>query len=467
MTEISPTFSPEILAARVEAQERLLGTGALFEDAQGRPVLPEVSVGSAAEDDGAAEDDLLDALPGSAGLDADGESNRAGVNGNALGLFVPLENPGGVALDSFYRRLRALADGSGGAGDKVRIVIYGASHTQADIYTSYLRYYLQRRFGNGGRGFVPLAKANRWHRQPNLRIDNADGVVVLHAQRRDAPEDGAFGLMGLMARASSRRDWLRIGVQDAQDTSDHGSAYELHYLLQPDGGKLQVNVDGRGRGTLDTRGEAQRAAFHRFELDPGAHEFEIRPKGRGDVVVFGVTVENDRSGIVIDTLGISGTRASNMLRWNEAVWAESIARRDPALVMFAYGTNEATDEDQPIGAYASQLRQVLQRFRTAVPKANCLLIGPGDFPRKAGEDEWVERPRVQQIIDVQREVAWEMGCGFWDALAFMGGVGSMHLWATSEPQMASRDHIHFTRRGYVRLGMALTDALMVDYDQAD
>ena len=47
----------------------------------------------------------------------------------------------------------------------------------------------------------------------------------------------------------------------------------------------------------------------------------------------------------------------------------------------------------------------------------------------------------------------------------MGGPNTMHTWATSKPQMASRDHIHLTKRGYVRMGMALTDALMVGYDR--
>ena len=59
-----------------------------------------------------------------------------------------------------------------------------------------------------------------------------------------------------------------------------------------------------------------------------------------------------------------------------------------------------------------------------------------------------------------------MGCGFWDALAFMGGAGSMHVWATSQPPMAKKDHIHLTRRGYVRMGMALTDALMASFENA-
>ncbi|TPV93864.1 MAG: hypothetical protein B7733_18310 [Myxococcales bacterium FL481] len=459
---VGPVYTAEILAARVRAQTRLLGADKLFEDAQGQVVLPWSAPKTAPVASGSAS--LLDAMPGSAGLDAQGTPTRASVNGNALGVFVPIESGDGVALDGFYRRLRALAAGRARPGDKVRVLVYGASHTQADIYTSYLRYYLQQRFGNGGRGFVSLAKANRWHRPPNLRIDNADGVVVLHAQRRSAPDIGAYGLMGLRAEVSGRRDWLRIEPRDATDISDHGSMYELHYLVQPEGGKLALHVDGAARGVVETHGEQQRAAFYSVALEPGPHAIEVRPKGRGSAVVYGVTIENDRAGVVVDTLGISGTRASNMLRWDESAWAESISHRDPALFVLAYGTNEATDRDQPIDAYEAQLRRVLQRFQTAVPDASCLLVGPGDFPRKAGEKEWVERPRVQQIIEVQRNLAEELGCGFWDALAFMGGVGSMHLWATSKPQMAAGDHIHFTRRGYVRMGMALTDALMVDYD---
>ena len=87
-------------------------------------------------------------------------------------------------------------------------------------------------------------------------------------------------------------------------------------------------------------------------------------------------------------------------------------------------------------------------------------------PRELEEGVWVVRPRLLQIVQVQRDVAWEQGCAFWDGMAFMGGVGSMHTWATSKPRMASRDHIHFTRRGYVRMGMAIADALMVEFDDA-
>jgi hypothetical protein len=67
-------------------------------------------------------------------------------------------------------------------------------------------------------------------------------------------------------------------------------------------------------------------------------------------------------------------------------------------------------------------------------------------------------------VQVQARVASEMGCGFWDTLAFMGGELSMVQWAHAVPPMAKSDLVHLTRRGYVRMGMALTDALMLDFD---
>src|SRR5690606_7454781 len=134
------------------------------------------------------------------------------------------------------------------------------------------------------------------------------------------------------------------------------------------------------------------------------------------------------------------------------------------LVTFAYGTNEATDADRSIDSYEAGLREVIAKVQRVAPKAACLLMGPGDFPMPGEGGSWMPRPRVSEIIEVQRAVAADMGCAFWDARAFMGGEMSMTRWAASDPPMARDDHIHFTRRGYVRLGMGLVDAMMVAFD---
>ncbi len=470
--EVLPAFTPEALAARFDAQRALLGEESLFEDADGRPLAPPLEPVEGETDGtlvGSLEDELLLALPGSAGFNVDESgqltvgSSQTGSNGNALGLYVPVETPrSGAPLARFHAALEGLREGRDDDG-KVRVLIYGASHTQADVYPGYLRAYLQARFGDGGSGFLSLTRVNRWFRYTDWTIEDSKGWTVEHAQRRDARKDGFYGLLGASGSTSNKRDRT---VLSPRYEGVAASQFELFYLEQPGGGSFKLYVDGNRHATISTKADQPGPGYHAITLEEGAHTLEIRPNGDGEVRLFGVTAERDQPGVVVDTLGISGTRAANMLDWHEPTWADNVARRKPDLIVLAYGTNETTDEDQSLARYRAELREVVTRLQDAAPQANCLLIGPGDFPRELDEDVWVPRPRLVEIVETQRDVAYEMGCGFWDTLAFMGGVNSMHTWATSRPQMASRDHIHLTKRGYVRMGMALTDALMAAYDRA-
>ena len=165
-------------------------------------------------------------------------------------------------------------------------------------------------------------------------------------------------------------------MRDEQNPTSQGSRLEIHYLRQPGGGKFVVKVDGKKQATVNTKSDSVGAGYHAFEVEPGVHELEVKHAGGGEIRVFGFTSEREQSGVVVDTLAISGTRAANQLAWNEDLWADAIKRRDPDLYMLAFGTNESTDEDQSIEVYRSRLEQVLQRFKRAVPEASCLLVGP-------------------------------------------------------------------------------------------
>jgi len=468
--EVLPAFNDEALAARVAAQQALLGSN-LFEDIDGNPVTPSLDVIEGEGEEGSVEDDILLALPGSAGFGPDGklvEGDGEAANGNALGLYVPIEQPrDGGALAHFHQALRDLAAGQDPDG-KVRILVYGGSHTQADVYPDYFRVYLQSRFGDGGMGFVALDKPNKWFRYQDWYIEQTKGWFSEYTQRSSARKDGYYGLLGASASSDSKRERTKLVPRHDDAVASH---YEVHYLAQPEGGAFKLYANGDKLATVKTDEldgqpvSAPAPGYHAFDLPEGSHEVEVRVVGNGEVRLFGMTLERDAPGVVVDTLGISGTRAANMLGWDQAVWTDNIQRRDPDLYTLFYGTNEATDENQPMSDYRAELREVLRRLQAAAPEASCLLIGPGDFPREVEQDVWIPRPRLVEIVEAQRDIAYEMDCGFWDTLAFMGGVNSMHEWSTSRPQMASRDHIHFTRRGYVRLGMAVIDAMMASFDR--
>lgn len=426
----SPIYSKEILLQRARAQARILGSSKIIEDRYGR-------VG-----------------PGT----SSSKRRRGRPNGNALGAFVPVENERSLA--HFHESLDAMKTAPG-THPKVRVAAYGASHTQADIYSGYLRFYLQSRFGNGGVGFIPVGLQKSWSRRLGYRVKNS-AMRVKFAQQRKAPRKGPLGLAG-SAGISSPGGVTEIKPKSKSDLDLQASHFDLFYASQPRGGKLSVKVDGKQLARLSARSATTTGRYYHFEQPLGWHTIRLRTSA-GPVRLFGLTAERDEPGIVLDTLGIRGTRAANMLLWDESLWAEHLQKRAPDLVMFAYGTNETTDRGEALTTYRRRLSEVLRRMRKALPATSCVLVGPGDFPKGKGAN-WVPRPRLPKIINTQRSVADEFNCGFWDTYAFMGGAGSMHEWTRSKPQMGAGDHIHFTRRGYVRMGMALGDALMRSYDE--
>lgn len=445
------------LRARTRAQRSALGDEApLFEDEAGRAV-PWIATGPIADP---LDDALLDGLPGSSGLGGNQPTDGPSMNGNMLGLFEPIEG-NGQPLAHFHRALQALADGRDADG-KVRVLVFGASHTEADIYPQYVRSYLQERFGDGGHGFVMPAQPWRGYSHIEMGVSGFEHWRTEHAQRRDGRDDGRYGLLGASISTSNRRAAGKL----VHAPGVVASRYELYYLGQPRGGSLELVADGRRVAEIDTAAHQVGPAYHAFELPEAEHTIEVRVRGDGEVRLLGLTVERDDPGVVVDTLGIRGTRAANALEWDFDVWADNVRRRAPDLVILAFGTNEATDVEQPMADYEARLAGVLQRYREATAPASCLLVGPGDFPL-AADGGFVPRGRVGEIIDAQQRVAAAHGCGFWDLQAFMGGELSMVQWVRSTPPMAAPDFIHLSRRGYVRMGMALVDALMMDLDGGD
>lgn len=480
-----PNLLPEALSARIVAQQKLLARDPLLENQRGSRV--EIEAPEYLENDdryvdkpidarppatvlasaGHAAMGNLDELPGSAGLLAE-PSVIERIDGNSLGLYLPFEDPNGTALNHFYRALRDLKVAprdADGRARKVQVAAYGASHTQADIYTDYLRTYLQERFGNAGHGYVSMVRTNRWYRHTNYSVSNSRGWIVDRIQKRGALEDGHYGLLGSSARSKRAKHYAKVKPRNPEDPRTFGSHYVVSFLKQPRGGHFYLYANGEEIARVRTSGRKKEPAFHRFELPLGAHTIEVRPQGNGEVRIFGVTIERDEPGVVVDTLGLSGTRASNQLKWNEDTWRISLQQRQPDLYILAFGTNESTDAHQPIADYEQELRAVIQRYKRAAPEASCLIVGPGDFAKKIDDNTWRQVPRLLEVIKVQRKVSADSNCAFWDALEFMGGDGTMALWTNSYPQMASRDHIHLTRRGYVRMGMNIVDALMTPFDR--
>lgn len=396
------------------------------------------------------------AFPATAACRPPDPQAAARATAERLGRDIPLEDPSGRALDALHRALARARAGKGQA----RLVFYGASHTSAEHYTGVIRRGLQKRYGDAGHGFVLPASPWRWYRHDDVDLESTPTWRADRIDKADAVADGWYGLAGVTVASSSPDDWGRVATPAKGPVGRRVSRFELWTLEQPGGGTLKVRIDDGPWREIPTAADAKRAAYHVFKVRDGRHRLEVRPAGDGEVRLFGVALERDRPGVIVDTVGIPGSRAVYHLQWQDALYREHLARRKPDFIALAYGTNEAGDDDVPIADYEATLRQVMTRIREIAPEASCLLIGPSDRPLEQPDGTWASRPRTALIVAVQRRVSADFGCAFFDTLAFMGGDLSMPAWVGANPPVALKDHIHFTRVGYQRMGEVLLDRLL-------
>ena len=374
-----------------------------------------------------------------------------------LGLDIGIEDRDGHSMDALHQALRRAARGEGQA----RLVFYGASHVASDLFTGYIREQLQTRYGDAGHGVVLPAHPWRTYRHRGVEVESSRRQWSSAKVRGNTSDVDYFGVHGVYVESDTAGAFGRVRTAQAGDIGREVGLFDVYFLARPDGGAFDVFVDGQRVERVSTRADEIGPGYATYRAPTGPHELELRVVGDGPVRFFGVALEREQPGVLVDTLGINGARARYHLLWEDGLYREHLARRRPDLVVLAYGTNESGDR-LPIDEYEAQLRQVVGRVRETVPQASCLLIGPSDRPVESGEGVYRDRPRTAQLVEAQYRVALEYGCGFFDLVSFSGGPLSMVQWSANQPPYGAPDHVHYTRRGYERLGEVLLQALVHD-----
>jgi lysophospholipase L1-like esterase len=355
-----------------------------------------------------------------------------------------IEQPAALVpfFEHLYQTGRMSPDGP------VHILHFGDSHTAADEWTGDVRRFLKEHFGDGGPGFVLAGHPFPGYHRSDVRGGSTSGwrAEGFHSTQGD----GYYGLGGISL--STERADQSVFIETECDT------LEIHYLQQNNGGTVALYDGERLIDKFSTDGELG-PAFKHYEASPGPHRFTLKTLTARPVRLFGWAADR-KAGLTYEALGINGVEASVILHWNEAMLATYLQRRHPALIVLAYGTNEAV-ERRSSQAYQTMFSTILERFRRACPGTPILVIGPPDgYVRMRGR--WQPLPEADGIIAAQQAACRQRSCAFWDMRGRMGGEGSMRDWAFAG--LAQGDYIHFTSAGYHRLAEVLFSDLARQYD---
>jgi len=341
------------------------------------------------------------------------------------------------ALAPFFEMLYRLNRGD---TRSVHVLHFGDSHTAADLMTGQLRTDLQRQFGNGGAGFSFPGRPYPGYRRFN--VNGGESKRWTAEGLRSGAGDGLFGLGGVSISTDYPGQTVFIEAECER--------LELFYLEQPGGGRIALYEDGVKVGEFSTDGEMG-PAYLPHDTVQGLHRFDIRTLDRAPVRLFGWVTEN-ASGLTYESMGINGAEATLILHWNEPMLASYVARRDPALIVLAYGANEASDSKWNYENYLAAFRETLSRLRSAAPAASILVLGPLDRMSRV-KRAWTPLPKLDDIVEAQRDACRQIGCAFWDARERMGGKGSITSWVHAG--LAQPDHVHLAGAGYRLLAGAL------------
>jgi lysophospholipase L1-like esterase len=373
---------------------------------------------------------------------------------------VPIEDGTGHALDAFYGRLSRTERREAGA--VTRILHYGDSTIASDYISGTMRRRLQARFGDAGHGFILIANPWEWYFHNDV-LHASDGDWKASRLAGPVAPDGMYGLGGV-SFTSYGGGVAWFGTSTRTDFGRKVSRFDLYYLEQPGGGDVELSARGGAPVRLSTRGDAKVPRVRSVRVDDAEAKLTVRAMGGGPVRLFGVALERDQPGVVYDALGSHAAMAVYWQRQDPAHWRAELKLRDPALIVFQYGTNESDLWKLDRDDYERALADLIDELRAAAGGAPILVVAPLDRA-ESKDGRMVTKRVILDLVAIQRRVALAHGAAFYDNFAAMGGEGSMARWVRARPALGGSDLTHPTPLGAEVLGDMLSDALVASYER--
>ncbi len=351
-------------------------------------------------------------------------------------------------LDHFYQALLR--------GGPVRVLHYGDSPTTGDLITSDARALFQKQFGDGGAGFVLMAKPWAWYFHRGVDMNSSKWTIDVAGDTQI--KDGMHGLGGASFQGEPGAE-ANFTVKDGQRTA------EVAYLAQPDGGSFSFAADGVELGRVETADEERHPAWKSFDLPEGSKKFTVRVES-GRARMYGVEFTKNRPGVLYSSLGVNGANITLLSHaFNGPHWSAQLNHYRPDLVVLAYGTNESGFAKFVDSTWGAEMKAAVKRVQAALPESSILLMSPMDRGERNERGEIETIATMPRLVKIEAGIADETGVAFFNTFQAMGGDGTMARWYAAEPRLVGSDYIHPMPAGAKIVGELLYGSLRDGYNE--
>lgn len=346
----------------------------------------------------------------------------------------------------------------------LRIFHYGDSQIEGDRITSYLRSRLQKEFGGGGIGFVPVGPSTGYASYSLRTSDNSEWITM-YAGGRKGYGDSRFNFSESFLRFKSNKVENGDSVFSGSiDMTINPSARNYHLVKLLSGNnktsfQLKVFTDEQEIETTTLEAiNGYRTSTWSFKNSPAHLRFVFEGKDSPDIA--GILLDNS-SGIIIDNIPQRGSSGVELARLNPYLFSTEVSQLGVKLIILQYGVNAVPYAEQSEPQVEGWFYQSLMKLKKMAPETSIIVLGVSDVSKKEGAS-FITHPNVEIIRTAQRKAAFRAGCAFWDVFSAMGGRNSMVAWVEHQPPLGEKDFIHFTSAGAGIIAEMFYRALMYE-----
>lgn len=369
-------------------------------------------------------------------------------------------------LDPFFATLSNLKKTS----QLIRILHYGDSQIEADRITSYFRNQMQKEFGGGGVGLIPVTPVNPASVSYVFDIsDNWNRYSILNTKKSTDEPD--YGIMGSFSRFSSREAvqsreseaWIYL--KNPNITYSKASKFtRCKLLLAGNRSPLFIEIK-KNENIIDADIFPSGTSFKVIEwpVDTGARNLLVTLKGKDSPDIYGLSLDSDK-GIAVDNIPLRGSSGLEFTRIYRHPNHRVLNKLNVKLIILQFGVNAVINMGSNVTWYEKAFLKQLLLLREAQPGIPVIIIGVSDISKNTAEG-YVTDEAVEKIRNAQKRASFEAGCVFWDMYTGMGGKNSMPSWVFAQPSLAQKDFLHLNPLGARIIGEMFYRSLMNEYER--
>lgn len=331
------------------------------------------------------------------------------------------------------------------------VVHVGDSHVQNGAIHRALRDALWPQLGNGGYGLLFPYSAAKTYSPRDYRSEHSGRWTFAKSWR--LPAEIPLGVSGMSVR--TRSPWASVTLTFRSAVPEDWRVLRIY--CERDSRSFDLKIDSAGKTTpvrVRPKGDDERP-YVEVVLPKVGRSIRIRMRKRSArqkrFELHGMSLQSvNPGGLVVHNAGVGAARFRAIL--HEEHFESHLNSLNPQLVIVEYGTNDYLYDDQLKPELEGEIRTSIARIRRASPDAMILLVSAQDLYRR-------EKNLTSGVLysDLLHRIAAEEKVAVFDWYWVSGGGKTLRGWRDAE--LARKDLIHLTPRGYRFKGRLLARAL--------